>query len=646
MSKRIIALSEKAALDTNDVMAVDNASGGTKKFKVQKILDQISAVATAADEAIDQVDDEVTELKSGISALENATAIIKDTLINGLNFPSPYTQFVTGAYYRVQYFPVTKGSTYDILFTSTYASSEYRMAFSTSVPSNGVTGTLVRKVTPTPDTSYSELIKYTPDDNGYIAFAFYKELGQDCTLTVTKYIDSEYKESISDINRARDYWEKFLGYPQNTEKPDIHYIIGGYISTGEIITTVRNRIASEKIPVFRGMTFSFSDDTAQYILLYYNLDGTFNNDYNYQWISGNTVIAEDAVVRIYIRKGTSNANFTEDEIPTYASYISIDFNGGKFFEDVEIPAYWHEYLTNKQSQLTAADATLGRNGVSFAFVTDVHYQTNNKKSPALIKYITRHTNVRDVVFGGDLVTWDTTKAIALKEYTWWDTNTSELNIVNLRGNHDGNQNEQSNSENVISKSEFYGLQCRQAEPYVMFADGEVYGYRDNNNQKVRFIYLDTGDYDAAVIDDTQINWMKARIQELAAGWTVIVFCHQFFTGVAKTVSTLEIDASGTKIMNALDAIYDSVSATIACVICGHCHRDYSIVSAKGYPIISTTTDSASYQSENYDPDTPNRTAGTTLEQCFDLYYINTSARTISTIRIGAGDTARNRSWTY
>lgn len=78
MSKRIIALSEKAALDANDVMAVDNVSGGTKKYKMQRILDQINSVAAAAEEAIGQVDEEVTDLKSGINQIYKGDTVTKD----------------------------------------------------------------------------------------------------------------------------------------------------------------------------------------------------------------------------------------------------------------------------------------------------------------------------------------------------------------------------------------------------------------------------------------------------------------------------------------------------------------------------------------------------------------------------------------
>lgn len=41
-NKRIIALSEKVTPDSGDFFAMDNSSGGTKKYQVKKILDQIA----------------------------------------------------------------------------------------------------------------------------------------------------------------------------------------------------------------------------------------------------------------------------------------------------------------------------------------------------------------------------------------------------------------------------------------------------------------------------------------------------------------------------------------------------------------------------------------------------------------------------
>lgn len=174
---------------------------------------------------------------------------------------------------------------------------------------------------------------------------------------------------------------------------------------------------------------------------------------------------------------------------------------------------------------------------------------------------------------------------------------------------------------------------------------EYFGYTDNDSQKIRYIFLDSGavykprwaDTNLRLSND-QVNWMKDRITELPSGWSVIVFTHIFFQP-GTTVTTHGI---GTQIETALDSIYDTANATIVGVICGHVHQSASKTSSKGYPIIATTTDSAG----QINREGLTYTAGTTTEQAFDIYYINTNLRTIKVCRIGAGDTTKDRTFNY
>lgn len=311
-----------------------------------------------------------------------------------------------------------------------------------------------------------------------------------------------------------------------------------------------------------------------------------------------------------------------------------------------LPDYWLSYMNNKMVDINKAVANLGFCGSAFAFITDVHVGSNFMNSPSLLEYITHNSNIKEVICGGDIVTEVDTSDVAISELSQWMANTSRLNLVNVFGNHDGNANNQSDQSQIIPDGAFYSLACRQSEKDVVYENGKLYGYRDNNIQKIRQVFLNTGSPDSAVIDSVQIEWLKDKITSLDAGWTVVIFCHQFFTNASPSVSSLSFDANGTAIMNALDSIYDDAKAVIACVIAGHCHRDYSYVSSKGYPIIATTTDANGSKASSADNKYPTRTEGTITEQCFDLYFLNTAERTISTIRIGAGDVDGDRIFNY
>ena len=506
------------------------------------------------------------------------------------------------------------------------------------------------------DKAYNVVVTIRKDENNTV-------ISSGEVATLASYLSVSYKS----INASLEETSYIANSTYNALVGDIYYndssmwgryVIGSAHGEGEIGTTGKiyqsstTRISLRPIISTDGATHLTLSPTTGY--KYYLF--TFDKELTKVVVDGGWETTE----KTYTLVNTESAYFTvcmaktdnSEILPTDCINVSVSVKSVearlKSIEDRldSLPSYWESYLLSKEQELESADLALGFDGVSFAFVTDVHINTNNKVSPEVLKYIAKHTNVRSSVCGGDIVTDYNTKTNALKELYWWMQNTSDLDIVNLHGNHDGNSNNQTDITQIISDAEFYSLCCRQSESSVNWVQNKLYGYSDNAVQKMRFIYLDTSAPDSAVIDSTQIDWMKSRISELQEGWFVIVFCHQFWTGASKTTPTLNIDANGTAILNALESIYDTVDATICCVVTGHCHRDYNLVSSKGFPVIATTCDASGTNSSLYDPDTPNRTQGTTGEQVIDLYYVNTLSRTINTIRIGDGDTTQNRSFTF
>lgn len=322
--------------------------------------------------------------------------------------------------------------------------------------------------------------------------------------------------------------------------------------------------------------------------------------------------------------------------------------------DLPLPDYWESYLNEKVETLNADYLSLKRDGVAFIFITDTHWDDNEKKSPAVIKYIQDKTGIEMCVFGGDVVTAHGTREGKLAEIRDFSDKMSPVSAVWLVGNHDYNTSDQPSSSwsaNEIVPGEFYRLANVPKENVVHYDGTEVenkydeyFGYQDNESQKIRYIYLDSGAVhipnwaDTNLrISDAQVDWMKARITELPEGWGVILFTHIFFQNYSGTVHGI-----GTQIETALDSIYDTADAKIICVVCGHVHASQSKVSAKGYPIIATTTDSAgqtNHESLTYVP-------GTDTEQAFDVYFVNKATGAINVVRIGAGDTTEDRNFVF
>lgn len=368
---------------------------------------------------------------------------------------------------------------------------------------------------------------------------------------------------------------------------------------------------------------------------------------------------------------TEDNSTAEFQISDPEGNVIAEFQGGHFrtkkfdsrninTEGTNLPSYWKTYLDNKKRELLEADLNVGQHGISFFFSTDTHWANNAKQTPAIIKYLKTFTNVKDVICGGDVIVGHGTRDVKLIEMRDWSNSIKDLDCVYIVGNHDYNTSDQPTSEssyltdaNRIKVGEVYRICSSNTEKEITYTHNtdvdmgkfdEYYGYCDNFSQKVRYIFLDSGAVHIPNwsdknlrISDAQIEWLKAKINELEEGWSVLVFTHIFFQSATGTIHGI-----GTQITTALDSIYDTCNATIIGVVCGHVHKSTSTISTKGYPIIATTTDAyLEASSESY-----TRKLGTTTEQAFDIYYINLEDRTIKTIRIGSGDTSENRSFTF
>lgn len=73
-NKRIIALSEKVTPDSGDFFAIDNPSGGTKKYQVKKILDQIAENA-----------EDITDLKGDLNEIVTSPELRNGSMGNSAN---------------------------------------------------------------------------------------------------------------------------------------------------------------------------------------------------------------------------------------------------------------------------------------------------------------------------------------------------------------------------------------------------------------------------------------------------------------------------------------------------------------------------------------------------------------------------------
>ena len=300
--------------------------------------------------------------------------------------------------------------------------------------------------------------------------------------------------------------------------------------------------------------------------------------------------------------------------------------------DLMLPDYWQTYLEETGfPKLDANKLTVGNHGVSFVFITDQHTE---QKAGNLIHAVCRRVHGEMLVNGGDLINGSSDKAYQVGLIRGLMDAVPGETQYTIRGNHDGNMNyDNASAVNRITDGEFYALTVAPYEHDVV-SDGNLYYYRDNTNQKIRFIFLDTGEPDTAVISDAQIEWMTSRITELSSDWTVVIFAHQVYT------SLNNIDPSGTKISNALNSL--TGGAHVACIVSGHTHKDQSYTTDGGVPIIITTALNAAQESTTQGT-VLTRTWGTTTEFAIDVFFIDTQSKSVMVSRIGAG---ADRAFTY
>lgn len=122
-NKRFTALPEKVAIDSGDYLAVDNISGGTKKFRANKILTEIS-----------EVEAEVTNLKNEISQTNSEFYVDQYELITTLNTGLSGLYLSDGTLeantgFRRFYIPIIPGATYYLALSRTYSQWSYLWEF-------------------------------------------------------------------------------------------------------------------------------------------------------------------------------------------------------------------------------------------------------------------------------------------------------------------------------------------------------------------------------------------------------------------------------------------------------------------------------------------------------------------------------------
>lgn len=299
------------------------------------------------------------------------------------------------------------------------------------------------------------------------------------------------------------------------------------------------------------------------------------------------------------------------------------------------PAYWDTAVGNAvtaiKNQLLAMET-----GDCFFFVTDQHWTSNAQRSSSIIDYVSEKTGVYNVFIGGDVVSSNNASQVgAMTEMLDYlgSFKGKNVRLFSTLGNHDRNSVAQTDQTLWLSLAQQYNALIKPEEEWLDTNGTPLCNVYDNKSQKVRYIQF-WYTADSGYSDDVATALVSA-MTSAPNDYTIVLMSHAYWNGIDPAQAAV-------RYANLILDTMDTMTATVALWVCGHVHKDYTTVltstGGKSLRIMSTTTDSVGQH-----PTNPSLTVGTDTEQAFDVYCIDTTAKTINAIRVGAGE---SRSFTY
>jgi len=326
----------------------------------------------------------------------------------------------------------------------------------------------------------------------------------------------------------------------------------------------------------------------------------------------------------------------------------------KSYGDYNLPDYWLSYLDEKQKEISDIVSYSKDNCDLFLYFSDYHLVSNTCYTPFIIKFLYTKTNRIKVFNGGDIINTEYYAEDAIKIVKSFADSFADIDLYNVFGNHDSNPYGNPSSHITVNHCYPFLFSKLGTNPNAHLNDDGYY-YLDNTIQKIRYIVLNTYErgFDLSNSEHlVQLNWFVDTLNNVEIGWYVVVLAHMIFDlNKDKETNTYRIikTSSGTLISSIMDAYqtklqgryanysfdFTDSKGQIACILVGHIHYDFFEQQAAGYPIISILQDAIDYPSLL--GNNPPRERGTYTEQAFDIVRINTTEKTIRTVRIGAGE---------
>ena len=293
-----------------------------------------------------------------------------------------------------------------------------------------------------------------------------------------------------------------------------------------------------------------------------------------------------------------------------------------------------KYMAEIDEKIERINAISQENNIadSFFYITDLHWEDNNKKSPRIMQYIQSNTDVDTIVFGGDYISRRyTDKQAALDMMQKCIDAFTAKEYCAIIGNHEMNISDGENDDATPVTAEEINFVLNKGR------FDKTYFCVEDEADKICKVFLDTNMF---VKDGEQYAWLKDTLVSLDSDMTVFIFMH-IYNDYKPAGVPLTIASTGTRLYELLSDINGDMSCSVGGIFSGHTHRDFLEKNDLGYAVVATTCDGIGA----YDlcDDSYERVKGEFSEQAFDVVQVDTSNRKVFLTRIGAG---YDREYTY
>nr|DAY51835.1 MAG TPA: Baseplate component [Caudoviricetes sp.] len=327
-----------------------------------------------------------------------------------------------------------------------------------------------------------------------------------------------------------------------------------------------------------------------------------------------------------------------------------NMNSGGNNNSSDIPPYYLEHLETKIKQARKNIMECGMDGETFVFITDIHWDSNKKHSPSLLKKIFNELNINTILCSGDLINEGTKENMSkmMNECVRQFTFENKFFPVAF-GNHDSNANNQvGQTDKVFSRNDVYALMYKQNDGKINFlTENDFTFYFDNSSSKTRYIFLDTrGETYPPTISSEGYRAIESCMNSVEEGWHIIFVGHWLVTPNVSDGTLIKfqcgvdiekfIDGYNTRNVNVQTPNgtynFSTGKGKVELMLLGHSHIDFNWTTTGGTQVIMTDSDDGIRSANTEYP----YVKETITEQAFDIVTINYKTKNIKCVRIGRG----------